>query len=198
MIDRPEIPSTRLVLIRHGETDWNLEGRYQGQADPPLNPRGRGQAEQLAEALVETNLTLLYTSPLQRAAQTAQIIARRLAIPIYAEPRLMEIHLGEWQTHLRTDIEKRYPSLFHLWQTQPWTVAPPKGETLHQVQQRVYAAIDDLLKHHPHRTIGIVTHRIPIVMLKIRYQNFDADSIRTLHIPNTYFEIIEVDHRQFS
>jgi broad specificity phosphatase PhoE len=198
MNDTPESPSTRLVLIRHGETDWNLEGRYQGQADPPLNQRGIAQAEQLAEALVETNLALLYTSPLQRAAQTAQIIAQRLAIPIYPEPRLMEIHLGEWQTHLRTDIEKRYPSLFHLWQTQPWTVAPPGGERLQQVQQRVYAAIDDLLKRHPHCTIGIVTHRIPIVMLKIRYQNLGAESIRTLHIPNTFFEVIEVDHRQSS
>lgn len=66
---------TRLILIRHGETDWNVEGRYQGQADPPLNERGRAQAHELADELRSIELDVLYTSPLRRCVQTAQILA---------------------------------------------------------------------------------------------------------------------------
>ncbi len=195
MKDHPKTPPSRLVIIRHGETEWNIEGRYQGQADPPLNQRGIAQAQELAEKLVGKGIDLLYSSPLKRAFQTAQILAHRLAIPLYTEPRLMEINLGEWQTCLRSEIEQRYPTLFHLWQTQPWSVSLPGGERLLQVQRRVYAAIDEILKQHPRQTIGVVTHRIPIVLLKMRYQPLDRDAIRTLHIPNTYFEMIEVNQQ---
>lgn len=186
---------TSLVLIRHGETDWNLEGRYQGQADPPLNARGIAQAEQLAERLLNVGLELLYTSPLRRATQTAHIIAERLALPVYAEPRLMEIHLGEWQTRLTSEVERLYPWLFHLWRTQPWEVTPPGGERLEQVQARVYAAIDEILQRHPRQTIGIVAHRIPIALIKIRFQGLDPHLIRTLSIPNAHFEVLHLDQR---
>jgi len=183
---------TRLILIRHGETDWNIEGRYQGQADPPLNSRGREQAYQLAEQLNGIGLEVLYTSPLRRAADTAKVIAERLGIPLYVEPRLMEIHQGDWQTRLRSEIEKKYPNLFRKWQTEPWQVTPPGGEHLSQVQQRVYQAIGDILAMHPKGCVGIVTHRIPIALIKVRYQGMDPDIVRTLHLPNTYYEEIFV------
>ncbi len=180
-----------LYLIRHGETDWNVEGRYQGQADPPLNAKGLAQARQLAGALQNSGIQLLYTSPLRRAAQTADILARALDIPLFREPRLMEIHQGDWQTRLRAEIEALYPDLFRRWETQPWQVAPPGGETLEQVQARVYQAVDEISARHPNARLGLVTHRIPIALLKMRYQNLDPDIIRTLHLPNTYWEAIQ-------
>jgi broad specificity phosphatase PhoE len=183
---------TRLVLIRHGETDWNVEGRYQGQADPPLNARGLEQAGSLAEKLLPLKLEILYTSPLQRAAQTAQLIARRLGIPVYIEPRLVEIHQGDWQTRLRAEIQSLYPDLFRQWETEPWGVSPPNGETLYEVQARVEAAVHDMIVRHPGASMGLVAHRIPIALIKLRYQDLEPDIVRTLSLPNTYFEAIQL------
>lgn len=181
-----------LILIRHGETDWNVEGRYQGQADPPLNQRGVAQARQLAKKLADKGLQRIYTSPLLRAAQTAKIISEHLNLPVHVEPRLMEIHQGDWQTRLRDEIENLYPELFRRWETEPWEVTPPSGERLEQVQARVEDAVEEMLGRHSNECIGIVTHRIPIALIKLRYQGLDADIVRTLHLPNTYFEEIHV------
>ena len=183
---------TRLVLIRHGETDWNVEGRYQGQADPPLNARGLEQARRLAEKLEGQGLNLLYSSPLKRAAQTAEVVAAGLDVPMYLEPRLREIHQGDWQTRLRAEIASLYPETFKRWETEPWEVHPPGGEHLSQVQARVDAALDEIIARHPQQTIGIVAHRVPIALIKMRFQDLDPDIIRTLDLPNTYFEPIEV------
>lgn len=182
-----------IIIIRHGETDWNVEGRYQGQADPSLNQRGFKQAHKLAGELTNSDLELIYTSPLQRSFQTAQIIADHLHIPLYTDARLSEINQGEWQTRLRAEIEGLYPDLFQRWETEPWEVTPPNGEHLTEVQARVYAAIDDIIDQHPDQRIGLVTHRIPIAMIKIRYQSLDPDVIRTMHLPNIYTEEIQIE-----
>lgn len=187
---------TRLVLIRHGETDWNVEGRYQGQADPPLNERGLAQARRLAEELRDVGLEVLYTSPLRRAAQTARVLAEALGLTLHFEPRLMEIHQGEWQGRLWSEIAVLYPDLYRRWQSEPWTVTLPGGESLAQVQERVYAALDDILPRHQGQCVGLVTHRIPIILIKMRYQGLDPDAVRTLELPNTYWEEIQaVDSR---
>jgi broad specificity phosphatase PhoE len=183
---------TRVVLIRHGETDWNVEGRYQGQADPPLNLNGLAQANELAQRLIPVGLQVLYTSPLQRASQTARAIAARLDIPLYTDPRLMEIHQGDWQTRLRSEIENLYPDLFRKWESEPWQVTPPMGESLRQVQARVTEFVNETLKRHPDTCLGLVSHRIPIALIKMRYQALDPDIVRTLHLPNVHFEEISV------
>lgn len=181
-----------IVLIRHGETDWNVEGRYQGQADPPLNSKGIHQAYQLVDELINSSIEVLYTSPLKRTRQTAEIIARQFDIKPIDEPRYMEIDQGDWQTRLRSDIENLYPDLFNAWQTDPWDVTPPGGEHLSEVQSRVYAALDENLQQHSNQKIGIVTHRIPIALIKVRYQGMDPDIVRSIHLPNAYWEEIPI------
>lgn len=186
---------TALVLIRHGETDWNVEARYQGQADPPLNGRGRQQAHQLANELQEVRLDVLYTSPLRRAAETAKIVATALDLPLYKEPRLMEIHQGDWQTRLRSEIQALYPDLFRRWETEPWQATPPGGEHLKQVQARVEAALDEILTRHPDERVGLVIHRIPIALIKMRYQGLEPDIVRSIHLPNIFWEEININDR---
>ncbi len=183
---------TRLVLVRHGETDWNVEGRYQGQADPPLNARGIEQATSVAQRLKDVGIEVIYASPLKRAWQTAEIIAQVLDVPLYPEPRLMEINQGEWEGRLVTDIAREYPDLFQRWETSPWDVTLPGGENLAQVQHRVYQAVDEIVARHPHQTVALVTHRLPIALIKIRYQGIDPREVRKIPIPNTHWEIIEV------
>jgi broad specificity phosphatase PhoE len=87
---------TCLLLIRHGETDWNIEGRWQGQADVPLNQRGRQQAIDIARSLCHSDIHAIYSSDLQRAWHTAQVLARLKKLPIQPDTRLREIHQGEW------------------------------------------------------------------------------------------------------
>lgn len=182
---------TRLILIRHGETEWNVTGRYQGQADPPLNEKGLKQAQALPEKLAPLNLELLFTSPLKRAAQTAEIAAEVLKIPLFYDGRLVEIHQGDWQTRLRAEIEALYPELFRRWESEPWQVTPPGGEHLSIVQERVDDFLDEILSKYCGRCIGIVTHRIPIALIKLRFQNLDPDIVRTLDLPNIYIEEIQ-------
>jgi probable phosphoglycerate mutase len=185
--------TTRLLLIRHGETDWNVEGRYQGQEDPPLNGRGRDQAILLAEKLSRIPLEVLYSSPLTRARETARALEERLAVPLHFEPRLMEIHLGDWGNRLATEVAARDADRFHRWETDPWSVTPPGGESLFQVRERVHAAVDEIVRRYEGKTIGLVAHRIPLAMLKIRYQNLDPSLVRKLYLPNAGWEEIVLD-----
>ena len=140
-----------------------MEGRYQGQADPPLNDRGRAQARRVAEALRDQRLDALYASDLRRAAETAETIGRTTGLVVRYDPRLREIHQGEWQGLLVTEIERRYPDSFRRWQEAPLTVTLPGGESIAQMQERVLVAVEDIgwdtpviKKHnkHPRWIIG--------------------------------------------
>ncbi len=106
---------TELVLVRHGETDWNAEHRFQGHADPPLNDRGRAQAHALADELRGTPFDAAYTSPLRRAAETAEILAVELQLPVRPVEALREIDVGEWQGLTRAEVRERYPDGFARW-----------------------------------------------------------------------------------
>ncbi len=185
---------TVVVLIRHGETDWNVEGRYQGQADPPLNARGEAQAKALAERLAADGVrpAVVYASPLRRAWRTAEVVAHRLRVPLRPEPRLREIHLGAWQGVLASEIARRWPGLFHRWQTQPWQVRPPGGETLAEVQQRVLAAVDEILTRHAGQTVALVAHRLPLLFIKMRYQDLDPQAVHRVPVPNADYETLAV------
>jgi broad specificity phosphatase PhoE len=181
---------TRLFLIRHGETGWNVEGRYQGQADPPLSEKGLRQARSLARRLRGRGLNVLYTSPLLRARITTGIVSDVLGAPVHVDARLMEIDLGRWQGRLATDIEREDPELFRRWRVEPWAVRPPEGESLEQVQERVYAAAGDILTRYRGQCVGVVTHRIPYLLLGIRYLGFPRDAITTFRVANACFEEI--------
>jgi probable phosphoglycerate mutase len=180
----------RLFLIRHGETGWNVEGRYQGQADPPLNEVGLRQARSLARRLRGRGLDVLYTSPLLRASVTAGIVAGILHVPVRVDARLMEINLGRWQGRLATELSREDPELFRRWHAEPWAVRPPEGESLEQVEERVYAAADDILARRRGQNVGVITHRIPYLLLGMRYLGFPRDAVVKLKVANACFEEI--------
>ena len=95
---------TEIWIVRHGQTDWNVEGRYQGQADRPLNAVGLAQAQQAAEQLRGRDFAAIYSSDLQRARVTAEIIAGQLGLPVQVDRRLREVNQGEWEGLLTADI----------------------------------------------------------------------------------------------
>jgi broad specificity phosphatase PhoE len=161
---------TRLCLVRHGQTDWNLEGRYQGQSDVSLNGNGCAQSRSLAEQLKGQPILAIYTSSLQRAKETAEIIAAAVHLPITSEPRLAEINQGEWEGQLVDVIKARYTELWHQRTVDPASLRPPGGETVEEVARRVHAALNDIAHTYPTGLVVVVSHGLALatVLCKVR------------------------------
>jgi broad specificity phosphatase PhoE len=147
---------TELLLVRHGETDWNRERRFQGHADPPLNETGREQAQALAAELAGEGIDLVYTSDLARAVETAEIVAARLGADVHSMRDLREIDVGEWQGLTWQQIEERYPEGAHSWRERGhgWE----SGETYEQLGDRVVAALRRIASDHPEERVLVVGH----------------------------------------
>ena len=116
-----------LFLLRHGETEWNRSGRYQGRSDPELTPNGETQARKVAEHLARQNLAAIVVSPLRRAYVTASIVAEHLGLPITTDERLVEMGYGDWEGLQQAEIKTRWPELLRRWKKAPDEVAPPGG-----------------------------------------------------------------------
>jgi alpha-ribazole phosphatase len=168
---------TRLILIRHGETDWNAEGRWQGQIDVPLNENGRQHAREVAHRLVGEGIQAIYSSDLKRAVETARVLGEATGLDIHIDARLREIHQGEWQGLLVSEIQERYSQRFESRLRNPWTIAPPGGETVVQVQQRVDQALDDIVQKHPGETVAIVAHGFVIALLRVRLESRSLEQV---------------------
>jgi broad specificity phosphatase PhoE len=138
---RPPQTKLRLLLVRHGETDWNRESRFQGSRDIPLNDNGRQQAQKAADFLQEVKLDFAVSSPMLRPKETAEIILQpHDGVSLSLEPQFAEIGHGLWEGKLETEIEEAFPGLLSAWQSQPETVQMPEGENLQQVWDRAIAA----------------------------------------------------------
>ena len=148
----------RIILVRHGETTWNTEGRYQGQEDTPLSPRGLAQGRAAAKALKDTPIDAAVSSPLSRALTTCRFIADLHGLSVETDARLTEISHGTWEGRYADDIEARYPEEFHLWHTRPEQVQMPEGENLEDVRSRARAALEEIATRHEGKTVLIAAH----------------------------------------
>lgn len=149
--------ATTLLLVRHGETDWNREGRFQGHADTPLNEAGRAQAEQLAASLDGELVTAVYTSPLARARETAEIVAAPLGLDPLPDARLKEIDVGSWTGLTMAEIENRFPEELRRWREEVhhgWL----DGESYQELGTRVIAGVREIAERHAGGTVLIVGH----------------------------------------
>jgi len=152
---------TRIILIRHGQTAWNNVVRIRGQVDIPLDETGLAQAEATAERVVnEWKPVIIYSSPLLRAVQTAQAIARRLGQDVQPMPGFTDMNFGQWQGLSPEEIEQRWPEMAHAWLEAPHTVAFPGGESLQQVQQRSMTALHQAIERHQEEEVAIVAHTV--------------------------------------
>lgn len=156
---------TRLLLARHGQTDWNETHRFQGQADTPLNETGLAQATALGKRLAGEPIEQIYSSDLQRALITAQAVAGAHDCPITAEPRLREMSFGAWEGLTYQQIESQHPEILQRWQDDMLTVTPPGGENLLEVAERVASAVAEILSAHPGQRVLLVAHGGPLQVL---------------------------------
>lgn len=155
----------RFCLVRHGQTDWNLEGRYQGQSDVSLNETGRQQARAAARQLAGQPFCAIYSSDLKRAAETARIIAGTLQLPVQLEPRLREINQGEWEGQLVGVIQARYAEFWEKRSEDPASFRPPGGETVGEVARRVAAALEEISARHPAGNVLLVSHGLSLATI---------------------------------
>jgi glucosyl-3-phosphoglycerate phosphatase len=155
-------PVRRLILIRHGQTEWNVDGRMQGQLDTELTEVGRSQAKEAARELAARRPVVLVSSDLRRAWDSATILAENCAEPVVlrAEPRLRETSLGEWEGLDHTAVDQRYPGARMRWRFDA-TVAPPGGENRLDVAARAVPVVTELLAELPEwaeRPVILVAH----------------------------------------
>ncbi|HEX9676072.1 MAG TPA: histidine phosphatase family protein [Anaerolineales bacterium] len=183
---------TDLILIRHGETDWNLEGRYTGQSDVPLNQRGVDQARRMAEELRGEPLAAIYSSDLARCARTAELLAEASGAPLHLDPRLREIDQGEWEGMLFEEIRTRFQEAWTRRQANPIQVSAPGGETVGQVQQRVRQALDGILAKHPAQTVAIVSHGLALAIIRVHLEQGAIQSVWDRIPPNAEPERVQV------
>lgn len=182
-----------VLLARHAESDWNVENRFQGHADRPLTPRGREQAERLADDLAAKPLEAVYTSPLRRARETAALVAARHGLEAIAVAELREIDVGGWAGLSRAEVESRFPDAFRRWVGggEGWE----DGESYPQMAARVLAALQRIAAAHPDGRVLVVSHGGPIRAVHAAAANMDVHTYRRLHRvePNARVSAVAVE-----
>ncbi len=169
-----------LLLIRHGETDWNRSGRVMGDQSIPLNQTGERQAHACAEVLSRTPITGIFTSPVLRAVQTAEILRLPQGAPLYHIPGLSEIGVGDWINRYWQDFADDPAK--REWYTQPDQARPSGGETLREVQRRAVAAVEQVIDSAQDRPYVFVSHGDVIRAILAHYLHLDLAIIRHARI----------------
>lgn len=168
-LEPPRRGITRFLLVRHGETEYNRTGRWQGAgSDPPLNAKGRLQARVLARRLAGRPAAALYTSPQRRARETAVIIGQRLGLDPRTAPQLREIHHGEWEGKTMAAVMGDWPEEYRAYEADPRVTPRPGGETYEELGERLWPALARLADRHRGQEIVCVTHGGPIRLVLSR------------------------------
>jgi probable phosphoglycerate mutase len=149
---------TRLLVIRHGETAWNLEARIQGHIDIPLNEHGRWQAERLAQALSDEGLDAIYASDLQRAFDTGSAVARAAKLELQVDAGLRERNFGRLEGLTQDQVARQWPEEGRRWRERDPSYGPEGGETLQFFYERCVATAERLAQRHPGQTVALVAH----------------------------------------
>jgi broad specificity phosphatase PhoE len=152
---------TKVYLVRHGQTAWNVGEIFRGRADIPLDETGKREVHLAGEALKAETIHAVYSSPLSRSMETAENIAKFHSIPVKPLDAIIDISYGEWEGLSLHQVQQKYPDLSSLWLREPHEVHFPKGETLDDVRLRTMSALDELVGQHVNENIVLVAHRVP-------------------------------------
>ncbi len=152
--------STKILIIRHGETAWNRDRIFRGTYDIVLNENGKQQARLVAQALKGIRIDAAYTSPLSRAKESAQIVTETHGISPVIHDGFIDMDYGEWTGKKDSEVAKLWPDDHDAWTTNPHTVRPPGGTTLKEVFNNSFTAMEELAEKHNGETIAIFAHRV--------------------------------------
>lgn len=180
----------RVILVRHGQTVFNRDSRYQGHADAELSDLGREQAELVAAHLERTRIDAVYSSDLSRASDTAGAIAARHGLPIFTNPALREVGFGDWEGLTVSEIQERYPDLYSNYRRDSITHRAPRGERLEDLQSRTVQAVDEIAQKHPDDSVVVVTHGGPIRAFFCHALDTGLESFRKIRLDNAGVTIL--------
>ena len=172
----------RLFLVRHGETRHNREGRVLGRAAHGLTDMGRRQATAAVTALSGESITTLYSSPLSRARETAEVIGTKLGLAVHVAEALAEVDAGELEGLTSQEMRARFPEFMALWDRDPGAAPMPGGESLAHVQERVWRWVRSLLDKHPEEKVAAVSHNFPIETLVCQVLDLPLAAFRNLRV----------------
>jgi alpha-ribazole phosphatase/probable phosphoglycerate mutase len=173
----------QIVLLRHGATDWNLQGRCQGSTDRRLNEVGIRQAEQISAQLSSQAIHAIYSSSLQRARQTAHLVSRPHNLPVLIEDDVRELDHGELEGLSFNEIKEKFGDFLVHWRTTPAEIQVPGGERLLDVARRAWNGLTRITQRHEvNQTVVVVSHNFPILGIICRLTGTDLNHYRTFHL----------------
>ena len=186
----------RIVLIRPGSTDYDVQQRIQGSLDIPLNEQGTTEVEQICEGLRVEGIETVYAPVSQPARQTAEIIAAGLGVKLKKIERLESLNQGLWQGTLVENVRRKQPKVYRQWQEQPENLCPPEGEMLSEADERIRMALVKLLKRHKEGVIGLVVPE-PLLSLARRFMTHgELGDLWKVSNGHGRFEVLEVDSEE--
>ena len=150
---------TKLILARHGETEWNAGEIFRGRRDVGLNEMGFKQADLLGDSLADLTIEAVYSSPQKRALDTARSVAKHHGLDVRTVDGLMDFNFGAWEGVSRAEVRDRYGEIFERWLKEPHRVRVPDGETLDEVRERASRVVDWVISEHS-GTVVLVSHRV--------------------------------------
>ncbi|RLI49391.1 MAG: histidine phosphatase family protein [Candidatus Thorarchaeota archaeon] len=193
-----EAMNTRVFLIRHGRTAWNKDVRFRGRTDLPLDEVGFAQAEAIAARLKDSPIVAVYSSPLRRAIQTAEPLARALGLEVSKDEGFIDINFGEWQGLSPQEVAQLYPGLYRQWLESPHLVRIPGGEGLEDVRSRAMKALKQAIERHQGQQIAIVGHQVVNRVLLCAVLGLSNASFWRIGQDNGCINIFEYDGENFN
>lgn len=184
---------TRIILVRHGKTDWSNDNRIQGEVDIPLNDEGLQQVRDVASRLSGEKIEAIFSSQLARSYITAEEIAIHHKLKVRKVKELNEVNQGLWQGLLLSEVKKRYKRQYNLWKQDPTLVQPPKGESIKDAYDRVITLVQKLIDKYSDGTICIVSHEIITGLIKCHFENFDLEDMWSHTLNRAMYEIMEIE-----
>lgn len=187
----------RLILVRHGETAWNRERRIQGaRSNPPLNERGYQQADRLASLLTKERLDGVYSSPLKRAMDTAQVTASECRVPLNIVPELREIDAGELDGLSGLEMGSRYAAFWEEWRKGDPSTRLPGGESLEELQNRAWWAVERILEKHVDGSAAAVGHMFTNMAIIARALGLEMRNLRRLRQDLAAISVLEISMKR--
>ena len=182
----------RLILVRHGESEWNRISRYQGQEDAPLSELGLQQADALAHRLANEKLDVIYSSTLQRAKRTAEAIAQfHPAAPFVEDDAVLEIHHGDWQGLLALEVRAQFGAGLDEWRSYPTRSQMPNGESFSNILKRTLNFRERIQALHPDETVLVSTHDVVVKILIAEALGMPMDRLNRIWVTNASISVLE-------
>jgi broad specificity phosphatase PhoE len=190
---------TKIILVRHGQTEWNRVERFRGRVDVPLNEVGLAQAKATGCRVAEEwQPSAVYSSPLSRAVKTAEAIARHFNIAVQTHPGLIDLDFGQWQGFTPEEVRQRWPELAHAWYTTPHVVQFPDGENLDVVRERAMSTVKELSSLHSDQTIVLAAHTDINRIILLGIQGLGNERLWRLRQDNCAINVFEYDHGEYT